>query len=80
MVEVLRYVCRDSIADELAGDHETLAYLDELVEAYTAEFPGWGVALDPDTYPDPVLWIAPDGTTTVMWYERDAFNRREPLV
>ena len=79
MVDVLRYVCKDSIADELEGDDETLEYLDELIARYAGEFPGWGVALDPDTFPDPVLWIAPDGSTTVMWYEHDLFDRREPL-
>jgi hypothetical protein len=80
MLEVLRYVCRDSIRDELEGDEETLAYLDDLIAGFAAEFPGWGVALDPSTFPDPVLWIAPDGTATVMFYERDAFDRREPLA
>jgi hypothetical protein len=80
MIEVLRYVCRDSIEDELEGDEETLAYLGELIDRFAAQFPGWGVALDPHTFPDPVLWIAPDGTATIMFYERDAFERREPLT
>jgi hypothetical protein len=80
MIEVLRYVCRDSIEDELDGDEETLEYLGELIDDFAAQFPGWGVALDPHTFPDPVLWIAPDGTATIMFYERDAFDRREPLT
>jgi len=79
MIEVLRYVCRDSIEDELDGDDETLDYLGELIDEFAAEFPGWGVALAPQTFPDPVLWIGPDGTATIMFYEHDAFDRREPL-
>ncbi|MFD9129532.1 hypothetical protein, partial [Kitasatospora sp. NPDC059571] len=57
-------------------DEETRAYLDALVEGFLADFPGYGAVLA-DQHPDPILWIAPTGEVAVIWYHRDAFDRRE---
>jgi len=78
MAAVLRQVCIESIQDELEDDEETLAYLAELVDELTGDFPGYGVVLAEEN-PDPVLWIAPTGDVAVIWYYRDAFDRQEPF-
>jgi hypothetical protein len=79
MAAVLRHVCLESVEDELEDDEETLSYLADLVDELTGDFPGFGVVLS-DEHPDPVLWIAPAGKVTVIWYHRDAFDRQEPFA
>ncbi|MEO7331298.1 MAG: hypothetical protein ABI193_22165 [Minicystis sp.] len=76
MKSILREVCIESIREELEGDRETLKYLRELVAGFTLEFPGYGVMLDPGETPDRVLWFGPEGPL-LLWYEDDAFARRE---
>ncbi|MEU6083438.1 hypothetical protein [Streptomyces sp. NPDC047108] len=77
METVLRRVCVDSVAEEL--DDEDVpglgAYTEGLFAEYVEEFPGYGVVLV-EEYPDPLLWIAPSGSVTLIWYERDEFWRR----
>lgn len=80
MREVLRAVCIEDVRDELEDDEDTLDYLGELVEGFVEEFPGFGVRLEPSEHPDRVLWLAPDGSATLLWYEDDAFDRREPFA
>src|SRR5579863_7747683 len=69
MADVLRQVCLESVRDELEDDEETLSYLADLAGELAGEFPGYGAVLATE-HPDPVLWIAPDGTVTVIWYFR----------
>jgi hypothetical protein len=77
MSSVLRWVCLDSIRDEIEDDDETVAYLEELIESFTGEFPGYGVYLEPQESPDRVLWFGPGRGATVLWYQDDEFERRE---
>ncbi|MFI8828957.1 hypothetical protein [Streptomyces sp. NPDC053431] len=73
MDRVLRWVCLESIEDEI--DEETREYLEELIQDLSPRFPGYGAVLA-NEYPDPVLWIPPSGEVSIMWYEHDAFNQR----
>jgi hypothetical protein len=77
MSRILKDVCIDSIRDELEGDDETLDYLRELVAGFVDEFPGYGVILEPRENPDRLLWFGPRGEATCLWYDNDAFERRE---
>lgn len=77
MHAVLRWVCLESIRGELEDDDETIAYLQELVDGFAEELPGYGVYLEPQENPDRVLWFGPEGRATIIWYEDDAFERRE---
>ncbi|MFE9093638.1 hypothetical protein [Streptomyces sp. NPDC007264] len=76
MQAVLRWVCLESIMDEIEDDEDTQEYLSELVAGFVGDFPGYGVVLA-EEYPDPLLWIPPAGEPTVIWYHRDAFDRRQ---
>jgi hypothetical protein len=80
MPKLLRRVCLDAIRDEIEGDDETVAYLKERIRELSVELPGFGVYLEPDEQPDRVLWLPPGGEATVIWYEDDAFERREPFA
>lgn len=80
MRKLLRRVCLDSIRDELEGDDETIAYLKERIADFAEELPGYGVHLEPDEQPDRVLWLPPGDEPVVLWYEDDAFERREPFA
>src|SRR5262249_48822757 len=80
MRKLLRWVCVDSIRDELDGDDETIAYLKELSTDLAAELPGYGVYLEPNEQPDRILWLPPGGEAVVLWYENDAIDRREPFA
>jgi hypothetical protein len=85
MKKILLYVCYESIADELDCDDETLEYVKELARDFAEEMPGYGVILEPEQHPDRVLWIPPSRAERdkrepmVIWYEDDAFERREPF-
>jgi hypothetical protein len=80
MKKVLRHVCLDSIRDEIEGDDETIAYLEELSENLALAHPGHGVVLAPSESPDRMLWIAPAAEPTVLWYENDAIAARKPFA
>jgi hypothetical protein len=71
MGAVLREVCLDSIPDELDGDEETIAYLEELIEEYTTGYPGFGIVLEPPDHPERILWLDPAGTATALTYRHD---------
>ncbi|MER5640997.1 hypothetical protein ABT095_29110 [Kitasatospora sp. NPDC002227] len=77
MSQVLRWVCLESIEDEI--DDETAVYLEELVERFATELGGYGVVLA-DEHPDPVLWISAAGEVSVLWYRHDRFDRRVPFL
>ncbi|MCP2314550.1 hypothetical protein [Kitasatospora paracochleata] len=77
MDRVLRRVCLESIEDEI--DDETAEYLEELVEKFAADLPGYGAVLA-DEHPDPVLWISASAEVSVLWYRHDAFDRRIPFL
>lgn len=79
MKKLLRYVCYESIANEIAGDEETITYTKELARDFAQEMPGHGVILEPEEHPDRLLWMPPDAEPVVLWYEHDAFKRREPF-
>ncbi len=79
MKKLLRYVCYESIADEIEDDDETVAYAKELARDFAEEMPGFGVILEPNEHPDRLLWMPPDAEPVVVWYEDDAFARREPF-
>lgn len=80
MKEVLREVCLESVREELAGDDETITYLEELIDVFSAALPGHAVVLEPAEHPTRVLWLPPDGEAMVVWYEHDEFARREPFA
>jgi hypothetical protein len=76
---VLRYVCLDSVRDELEGDDETIAYLKDMVAKLSAKYAGHGVVLEPDESPTRMLWIPPRGEPEVLWYDNDAIDARKPF-
>lgn len=79
MKRVLMRVCFESIAEEIDGDDEAVDYAKGLARGFADEMPGYGVILEPDDQPDRVLWMPPDAEPIVVWYEDDAFARREPF-
>ncbi|MFF8513341.1 hypothetical protein ACF064_35355 [Streptomyces sp. NPDC015492] len=79
MEAVLRRVCLESIMDEIEDDEGTRDYLSGLVSGFAREFPGYGVVLAEEC-PDPLLWIPPAGEPTLLWYDRDAFARRQAFA
>jgi hypothetical protein len=79
MKALLRKVCVDSVRDELEGDDEAIAYVKELAADFAAEMPGFGAIIEPEDHPDRLVWFAPSGAATLIWYEHDAFERREPF-
>ncbi|GIG62039.1 hypothetical protein Lfu02_64110 [Longispora fulva] len=80
MADVWRHVCHDSVADELEDDPETLDWLLELAGELTDRYGGYGIVLEPDD--DTVcriLWIAPDRTARILWYEDNEVEQTEPF-
>jgi hypothetical protein len=78
--ELFRHVCVESIEEEIDDDDdETRTDIEGLAADLGAAFPGYGVLLEPDPHPDRILWFAPDGTATLLWYEHEAVDRREPF-
>jgi hypothetical protein len=78
MRKLLHEVCVDAVRDELEGDDEALAYVEELAQTFARKMPGYGVRLEPDEHPDRILWMTPR-RAIVLWYDDDAFDRREPF-
>lgn len=79
MDKILRQVCVNSVKEELAGDDEAIAYVRDLAKSFAKTMPGFGVYLEPQESPDRILWFDRKGQATVLWYDHDAFDRREPF-
>ena len=74
MRQVFRTVCVDAVREELEDDPEALADVKELAADLEATYAGYGVLLDPETYPDRLLWFGPDDRALVLVYDEESIE------
>ncbi len=79
MQAAFEWVCVDSIRAEIEDDEATLEHVEQLAVELAERFPGYGVLLDRETQPDCILWLGPAGEATLLYYEHDEVDRREPF-